>query len=235
MRSMPVATMGAGVARPTIVADARVDPSAAWAGQAAESIHEARARRQLDVIATTTKDFVRAGIVHWLIGGWAVDFHLGRVSRNHSDIDVALWVTDRDLATRVLTRRGFRLDHSRSSDGVELFVDSVEHVEVTYIGLAADGSVVTPGFEHWPYQPRSFGDEERTLRGVRAPVMSAAALLDTKRGWQREMGDPLRPHDLADIDELRAIAGRRRRPPPHRPATPPAPSHHRHQEDRPCT
>ena len=78
MRSMPVASMGGGVARPTIVADARVDPLAAWAGQAAESIHEARARRQLDVIATTTKDFVRAGIVHWLIGGWAVDFHLGR-------------------------------------------------------------------------------------------------------------------------------------------------------------
>ena len=235
MRTMPVATMGAGVARPAIVADAAVHPSAGLAGHAAESIDETRARRQLDVIATITTDFVRAGIVHWLIGGWAVDFHLGRLSRNHSDIDVALWVTDRELATRVLTRRGFRLDHSRSSDGVELFVDPVEHVEVTYIGLAADGSVVTPGFEHWPYQPRSFGDEVRTLRGVRAAVTSAAALLDTKCSWEREVGDPLRPHDLADIEALRATAGPSRRPPRHRPTTPPTPSHPRHQEDRPCT
>jgi hypothetical protein len=107
----------------------------------------------------------------------------------------------------VLTRRGFRLDHSHSNDGVELFVDPVERLELTYIGLAADGSVVTPGFEHWPYQPRSFGDEERTLRGVRAPVTSAAALLDSKCSWAREVGDPLRPRDLVDIEALRAIAG----------------------------
>jgi hypothetical protein len=173
MRSMPAATMGAGVARPATVAVAPVHPSAGLAGRAVEPIDETRARRQLDVIATTTTDFDRAGIVHWLIGGWAVDFHLGRVSRNHSDVDFALWVSDRELATRVLTRRGFRPDHSRSSDGVELFVGSIEHVEITYIGLAADGSVVTPGFELWPYQRRSFGDEERTLRGVRAPVTSA--------------------------------------------------------------
>ena len=199
--------MGAGVARPAIVADAAVHPSAGLAGHAVESIDEARARRQLDVIATTTTDFVRAGIVHWLIGGWAVDFHLGRVSRNHSDVDVALWVTDRELATRVLTRRGLRLDHSRSSDGVELFVEPVEHVKVTYIGLAADGSVVTPGFEHWPYQPRSFGEEDRTLRGA---------------------------HDLADIEALRAIAGPCTRPPRHQ-RNAAAPSHRLHQEDRPCT
>ena len=235
MRTMPVATMGAGVARPAIVAGTAVHPSAGLAGQAVESIDEARARRQLDVIATTTTDFVRAGIVHWLIGGWAVDFHLGRVSRNHSDVDVALWVTDRELAARVLTRRGFRLDHSRSSEGVELFVGPIEHVEVTYIGLAADGSVVTPGFEHWPYQPRSFGDEQRSLRGVRAPVTSVAALLDTKCSWEREVGDPPRSHDLADIEALRAIAAPSTRAPRHRLTPPAAPSHRLHHEDQPCT
>ena len=78
MRTMPVATMGAGVARPAIVADAPVHPSAGLAGYAVESIDEVRARRQLDVIATTTTDFARAGIVHWLTGGWAVE--IGRAS-----------------------------------------------------------------------------------------------------------------------------------------------------------
>ena len=233
MRHVPVATMGAGVARPAIVAT--VHPSAGLAGHAVEPIDETRARRQLDVIATTTTDFVRAGIVHWLIGGWAIDFHLGRVSRNHSDVDVALWVTDREVATRVLTRRGLHLDHSRSREGVELFVGPSDHVEVTYLGLAVDGSVVTPGFEHWPYQPCSFGDEHRSLRGVRAPVTSVATLLDTKCNWEREVGDPPRPHDLADIEALRAIAGSCTRPPRHQPTPPSAPSHRPHHEDRPCT
>jgi hypothetical protein len=234
MGHLPVATMGAGVARPATIA-AAVHPSAGLAGHAVGSIDEARAHRQLDVIATTTTDFVRAGIVHWLIGGWAVDFHLGRISRNHSDVDVALWVTDRELAARVLTRRGLRLDHSRSSEGVERFVSRTDHVTVTYLGLAADGSVVTPGFEHWPYQPRSFGEEHRTLRGVRATVTSAAALFDTKCNWEREVGEPPRPHDLADIEALRAIAGPCARPPRHQPAPHTAPSHRLHHEDRPCT
>ena len=33
--------------------------------------------------------------------------------------------------------------------------------------------------------------------------MSAAALLDTKCNWERELGEPPRPHDLADIEALR--------------------------------
>jgi hypothetical protein len=178
-----------------------------------------------------------------LIGGWAVDFHLGRVSRNHADIDVALWITDRDLATRVLTRRELRPDLSRSHAGIERFVGPAEHVDVTYLALSADGSVVTPGLEHWPYQPRSgptagrassFGDEQRSLWGVRSPVPSAASLLETKRRWEHEVGDPPRPHDLADIDALRSLATTGRRPPRHQPTTP-ATVHHRHHEDQPCT
>ncbi len=29
-------------------------------------------------------------IRYWLFGGWAVDFHLGRVTRAHSDLDIAV-------------------------------------------------------------------------------------------------------------------------------------------------
>jgi hypothetical protein len=27
---------------------------------------------------------------YWLFGGWAVDFHAGRVTRDHADIDLAV-------------------------------------------------------------------------------------------------------------------------------------------------
>ena len=49
MRHLPVATMGAGVARPATTA-AAVHPSAGMAGHAVTSIDEARAHRQLDII-----------------------------------------------------------------------------------------------------------------------------------------------------------------------------------------
>ena len=181
-------------------------PSTVLARHEAGTVDEHRARQQLDVIAAITTDFSRAGVVHWLIGGWAIDFHLGRVTRNHSDVDVALWVTDRELAARVLTRRGLRLDCSRSSDGIELFVGPGGPVEVTYLGLTSGGFVVTPGFERWPYPSGSFSDEHRTLMDVSAAVMSATALMDTKSNWEREMDEPLRPHDRTDIEALRAIA-----------------------------
>jgi hypothetical protein len=33
-------------------------------------------------------------IDYWIFGGWAVDFHAGRVTREHSDIDIAVWIAD---------------------------------------------------------------------------------------------------------------------------------------------
>ena len=36
---------------------------------------------------------------YWLMGGWAVDAHLGRITRRHSDIDFAVLLIDRDAVT----------------------------------------------------------------------------------------------------------------------------------------
>jgi hypothetical protein len=46
-------------------------------------------------------------IDYWLFGGWAVDFHAGRVTRAHEDVDVAVWHADLDRIRGLLEARGW--------------------------------------------------------------------------------------------------------------------------------
>ncbi len=52
---------------------------------------------QLAALARLHDLFEQAGIDHWLFGGWAVDFHLGAVTRAHDDLDIAVWLRDTTL------------------------------------------------------------------------------------------------------------------------------------------
>jgi len=54
-----------------------------------------RARQQLAAIANLDRSLGEYDIEYWLFGGWAVDFWVGSVSRDHDDIDVAAWQSDK--------------------------------------------------------------------------------------------------------------------------------------------
>src|SRR4051812_7065753 len=75
--------------------------------------------RQLDSIARIDVLFRRKGIDYWLFGGWAVDFHAGVVSREHDDVDVAIWRTSLGLADAALAEDGW---HQRDADPAQGFV-----------------------------------------------------------------------------------------------------------------
>lgn len=163
------------------------------------------ATRQLHVIDELGGVLDRARIPYWLIGGWAMDFHVGRISRQHSDVDLAVHLGGRDSLLEVIRRQDFTAATGNDVAGVELFIGRGIRLEVTYLAVREDGCLCTPGHEHWPYPAGSFGDERATLHGVGVPVMSVAGLLELKEGWRREIGEPLRPHDLADIHALRQL------------------------------
>jgi hypothetical protein len=57
-----------------------------------------RAARQLRLIADTVAMAERLGVQVWLRGGWATDFFLGQVTRDHVDID---WEARRIISPQV--------------------------------------------------------------------------------------------------------------------------------------
>ncbi len=160
-------------------------------------------RKQLDTLRGIASILTNQGVRYWLIGGWAVDHHAGRVTRAHRDIDFAVLLEDRESVWFVLKQKGFARVGD-ASNATELFRNGAVDVELTYL-VERDGTFVTPGFEHWPWLTWTFGPDRASLDGVEVPVASIAGLLDTERGWQREIGEPLRDHDKADIAELEAL------------------------------
>ena len=57
----------------------------------------------------------------WLAGGWGVDFHLGRVTRSHSDIDIAANAGDADVIADLLFAAGYSTRQSDDQEAELLF------------------------------------------------------------------------------------------------------------------
>ncbi len=150
-----------------------------------------------------------AEMTFWLSGGWAVDFHVGRVTRPHSDIDFIVNLDDRTRLRRLLEQKGFVTTWVDKGGGVEWFESDGIRIEVSYITKNNDGSMVTPGYESWPWPDDSFPDEYVTLAGITVRAVSVAGLLDMKSGWEKNLDEKPRPHDLADIELLETLLGNR--------------------------
>src|SRR4051794_35699235 len=67
-----------------------------------------RAERQLRLIAEVVVMSKDQGLELWLRGGWAMDFFLGRITREHRDIDWFAWSGDATGLAAALAGRGYR-------------------------------------------------------------------------------------------------------------------------------
>jgi Aminoglycoside-2''-adenylyltransferase len=167
----------------------------------ADASADAEAGRQLDVIGTLHERFEVQGIDYWLFGGWAVDFHVGRVTRSHADIDLAVWKRDLVEVDRLLRRAGWRHRPQRGEDGYTTYANGVIHLDLAFLVRGSDGLVYTPlreGRGDWSRD--AFGQDLAELEGVRARVVSRASLLADK---SEHRDDPLAAmKDRADVVSL---------------------------------
>ncbi|UQX01938.1 aminoglycoside adenylyltransferase [Streptomyces sp. RerS4] len=161
-----------------------------------------RAARQLAMI-----EQVRAlGIEVWLRGGWAMDFWLGEITREHEDVDWFAWSEDGPRLRERLVPLGYavlraderQLDLAR--DGEELSFAFVTRD-------AADRIVVAGG--PWAGTPWPAGMLEPATRGqlgaLECPVVSPEAQIEIKRmmpTWVPTLRR--RPKDAKDITRLEA-------------------------------
>jgi hypothetical protein len=125
------------------------------------------------------------GVQYWLFGGWAVDFHVGSVTRSHSDLDIAIWVADLARVTALLRADGWVHVPDGAPAGSTAFTRGPVRVEVAFLQRDdAEGDPYTPigDGRRASWATGAFGNDIRTLAGVRARVIALPALREEKTG-----------------------------------------------------
>jgi hypothetical protein len=142
-------------------------------------------------------------IDYWLFGGWAVDFHVGRVSRDHEDVDLAVWRSDLAQLRSLLSAEGWVHAPEPGEDGYTGYERAGVRLELAFLVRDDTGIVYTPltdGRGDWP--PDSFGDAVAELAEVQARVVSRKSLIADKCGPRDNPAAAAK--DRADVAYLRA-------------------------------
>ena len=144
--------------------------------------------RQLAALAEVAQLFERAGIEYRLFGGWAVDFHAGRITRDHDDVDLAIWHADLLRISELLQREGWSHTPEPDEDGGTGYERRGVRLELTYLVRDERGSVCIPlrsGLASWP--DAALPPDTAELNGVRVRVIPLESLA---RGKERGRDDP---------------------------------------------
>lgn len=156
---------------------------------------------QLTALRSLSRLLDAHGIESWLFGGWAVDFHAGRVSRAHDDIDLAIWARDYGRIADLLASDGWAHAPEADEDGYTGYERGSVRLELAFLERGEEGEIYTPlenGRGTWPAD--AFGEDVAELRGVRARLIGLRAL---KADKSEVHGDPrVAAKDHADLATL---------------------------------
>jgi hypothetical protein len=167
---------------------------------------DGRAATQLQTIGWLQTLFAEQGIDYWLFGGWAVDFHVGRMTRDHADVDVAVWQADLNRIRVLLEAQGWVHAPEPGEDGYTGFERRDIRLELAFLAYDEAGTVYTPlvdGRGDWP--AGSFGDTQAEVDGVRARVVGLASLIEDKSGPRHDPA--VLAKDRADVALLTSLRG----------------------------
>jgi hypothetical protein len=159
---------------------------------------------QLSALAEVGARLDRSGFAYWLFGGWAVDFHVGAVTREHDDVDVAVWLDEARAIGALLESDGWRHAPAEDEDGGTGYERGRVRLELTFLTRDDAGRVFVPlrhGSVLWSEEP--FGDEQRELLGVRSRVLGLALLTRGKSAARDDPDDAAK--DRADFQALSSL------------------------------
>jgi Aminoglycoside-2''-adenylyltransferase len=167
-------------------------------------VYEAAAR-QLRLLGEIADALGARGVPFWLRGGWALEFLLGRVTRDHADVDLVAWRSDRDAIVEELTARGFVAERELPEVAVDFAKDG-ESVQVLLVETSAAGALVCRGFESWPFPDGALEGPLCRNDAVSCRTLALHALLYEKETYELHRGRPPRAKDHESIRLLRELA-----------------------------
>jgi lincosamide nucleotidyltransferase A/C/D/E len=160
-----------------------------------------RANQGMDLgeVLGVLADLAEAGCAVWVAGGWGVDALVGRQTRLHRDLDLALDARNETVALRVLARRGYRVETDWRPVRVELIAEGRGWVDVHPVVFDATGHgrQADLGGGQFDYPPDAF--DLGSLGGVRVPCLSRDQQLLFHTGYEPRAIDLL---DLALLERL---------------------------------
>ena len=164
----------------------------------------AKQGRDLGEVLGVLADLAEAGCAIWVAGGWGVDALVGRQTRLHRDLDLAVDARTEMEALSALERRGYRMETDWRPVRVEMIAEGRGWVDVHPVVFDATGHgrQADLGGEQFDYPPRSF--DQGSLGGVRVPCLSRDQQLRFHIGYEPRTIDL---HDLALLERLASRSG----------------------------
>jgi catechol 2,3-dioxygenase-like lactoylglutathione lyase family enzyme len=166
-----------------------------------------RALRQLGLIEDTVAMAHRLGVPIWLRGGWAMDFFIGHVTRDHVDIDWHAWTGDADAITAALHDGGYQTVPGPPPDQQLDVVKDGSEMSFAWMTRGADGKVTVAGGryagEAWPDGMLDW--PAGRIGPTECPIISPHVQIECKEMWPAWVpGSPRRDKDARDVVQLRA-------------------------------
>ncbi len=192
----------------------------AWPGRSAgqDRTMDERTEGQLRVIRQVIAVARAAGIPVWLFGGWGLDARIGRITREHGDVEFWVERIHAERSKALLVGAGATALATQPPEEACEFTWDDADFSTAYFDRRPGGSFSQPlgRWSDWLFPPGSFGDEPGMLDGRPVPAMSVAGMLAMKEQYPHlRNGRPWRPKDIGDIAILRGLAAKEEARRPH--------------------
>ncbi len=146
-------------------------------------------------------DLERAGCRAWVAAGSGVDALVGRQTRGHRDLDLAVDARQEAPALAALLSRGYRVETDRRPVRLELEATGRGWVDLNPVVFDAAGHRRQSGLDGGVFHYPAGAFTEGRLDGTRAPCLTRKQQVLFRNGYQPRDVDR---HDLRLMEDLGA-------------------------------
>ena len=152
-----------------------------------------------DAVSSLLRRIASAGVDAWAAGGWAVDALVGRQTRPHRDLDLAVDERHVPALLRLLEADGFLVTVDWTPVRLELTAPDGRIVDVHPVAFSEDGSGLQAGLDGGSFAYAASGFTTGRIEGSPVPCLSIEQQLEFRTGY------PHRPVDRHDISLLTGL------------------------------
>lgn len=142
----------------------------------------------------------------WVRGGWAVDFALGQITREHEDIDLFAWARDAERLAEALEQAGFCPREGPPPEAQRDFTRDGESVQVALVDLNERGETVVAGgpAAGSPWPPEMLGSHRGQIGEMVCSIVNPLVQIELKERYPEWRPDlPRIAKHASDIARLR--------------------------------